>query len=92
MQDIGEKGEKPMKNKIKYTDEPMDFEVIEDFLPPPTDLVFKEETVKVTINLNKSSVNFFKTKAQEVGVPYQKMIRKIVDLYATRYSDEEATQ
>ncbi|MBF0349564.1 MAG: CopG family transcriptional regulator [SAR324 cluster bacterium] len=76
-----------MNSKIKYVDEPMEFEVVEDFLPPPVDLVFKEETIKVTINLNKSSVKFFKKKAQEVGIPYQKMIRKIVDLYANRYSD-----
>ena len=39
-----------MKRKIKYKDEPLgDLQVIEDFLPPPEQLAFKEETVKVTI-------------------------------------------
>ncbi len=63
MQDIGEKGEQLMKNKIKYTDEPMDFEVIEDFLPPPTDFVFRRDCksnnqsqqVKCKVLQNKSA-------------------------------------
>ena len=74
-----------MSKKINYTDEPMEFEIVGDFLPPPKDLLFKEETVKVTIDFNKSSIEFFKAKALEAGVPYQKIIRKIVDIYATRY-------
>jgi hypothetical protein len=33
-----------MKNKIKYTDEPMDdVKVIADFLPSSAELIFKEE-------------------------------------------------
>ena len=60
MQDIGEKAKKSMKNKTKKkidnTDEPMEqVEVISDFLPSPDELAFKEETVKVTISLSKSS-------------------------------------
>jgi len=32
-----------MKNKIKYTDEPMgELRVVKDFLPPPDQLVLKE--------------------------------------------------
>ena len=31
-----------MKKKIKYTNEPMEFDVIEDILPPPDKLVFKD--------------------------------------------------
>ena len=34
---------------IKYTDEPIgEIKMISDFLPPPDQLVLKEETVKVT--------------------------------------------
>ena len=32
---IGEKGKIYMKNKIKYSDEPIDVEVMNDFLPSP---------------------------------------------------------
>ncbi len=71
--------------RIKYTDEPMDeVEVITDFLPPPDELAFKDETVKITIALSKSSLDFFKTKAEFHGAQYQKMIRRLVDEYVVR--------
>ena len=51
---IGEKGGKYMKNKIKYADEPMgELGVIKDFLPPPDQLVLKQENVKITISLKR---------------------------------------
>jgi predicted DNA binding CopG/RHH family protein len=75
-----------MKNKIKYTDEPMGtLKVIEDFLPPPDQLVLKEENVKVTISLKKSSVDFFRSKAKENHISYQKMIRQLIDWYASHF-------
>ena len=50
-----------MKKKIKYSNEKIGrVEVVKDFLPKPEDLIFKEDTVKVTLNLSKSSVEFFK--------------------------------
>lgn len=50
-----------MKGKIKYTDEPIGkVKVISDFLPKPEELALKEETVKVTIALSKSRVEFFR--------------------------------
>jgi hypothetical protein len=85
-QDIGEKGGGFMKNKIKYTEEPMgELRVVKDFLPPPDQLVLKEENVKITIALKKSSVDFFKKKAKEHHTSYQKMIRQVIDWYASRY-------
>ncbi|MBA4348891.1 MAG: CopG family transcriptional regulator [Thermodesulfovibrio sp.] len=75
-----------MKSKIKYTDEPMGkLRVIKDFLPPPGQLVLKEENVKVTIALNKSSIEFFKREAQRYHISYQKMIRRLIDLYASQH-------
>ena len=71
--------------KAKYTDEPMEAEVVRDFLPPPEDLVLKEKTVKVTISLSKSSVEFFKKQAKNRHVPYQTMIRKVLDLYSENF-------
>lgn len=48
-----------MKAKIKYTDEPLGkLRVVDDFLPPPEDLLFKQENVKITITLSKDSVDF----------------------------------
>ena len=39
-----------MSTKMKYTDEPLGkLKVVPDFFPPPEDLVFRDEGVKVTI-------------------------------------------
>ncbi len=75
-----------MKRKIKYTDEPLgDLQVVDDLLPPPEDLVFKEENIKVTMSLSKSSVEFFKREAKKHRTQYQKMIRRLLDLYAAQH-------
>ena len=71
-----------MKRKIKYTDEPMgEVKVIADFLPSPEELALKDETVKVTIALSKTSVDFFKNEAKKYNTQYQKMIRRLLDEY-----------
>ncbi len=75
-----------MKTKIRYTDEPMgELRVVKDFLPKPEQLVIKEENIKITISLNKSSIEFFKKKAKEQHTSYQKMIRRLIDWYAIQH-------
>lgn len=75
-----------MKKKIKYTDEPIgDIKILKDFLPSPANLSFKDENVKITISLSKSSINFFKKQAKRHKTQYQKMIRKLLDFYASHY-------
>lgn len=87
MLDIGERGKRFMKEKIKYTDEPLGkVRVIPDFLPSPEELALKEQTVKVTIALSKASVDFFKREAKKYNTQYQKMIRRLLDEYAARQS------
>ena len=63
----------------------MDLEPVADFLPPPENLVLREDTVKVTISLSKSSVNFFKKQARRCHAPYQTMIRQVLDLYTKKF-------
>jgi hypothetical protein len=53
-----------MKKKTKYTDEPMEFRIVKDFLPSPEKLALRSENVKVTIQLSKDSIEFFKKWAQ----------------------------
>jgi predicted DNA binding CopG/RHH family protein len=60
-------------------------EVVEDFLPRPEDLVPREDTVKVTIGLSKPTIEFFKTRARQNHTHYQKMIRRLLDLYAAKF-------
>ncbi len=77
-----------MKKKIKYSNEEIgEVEVVNDFLPKPEDLVFKEDTIKVTLNLSKSSIEFFKGIAQKHGSQYQKVIRNLLDNYTSHYSE-----
>ena len=69
-----------------YTDEPIgNVRVIDDFLPSPEELVFKEDNVKVTLGLSRRSVEFFKREARKHHTQYQKMIRRLLDLYAARH-------
>lgn len=83
---IGEEEGRFMKSKAKYAEEPMgDLKVVKDFLPPPDQLVLKEDNVKVTISLKKSSITFFKEQAKNQKTSYQKMIREVVDWYASHY-------
>jgi predicted DNA binding CopG/RHH family protein len=71
-----------MSAKSKYTGEPLGkLEVIPDFLPSPEELVHREDTVKVTISLSKSSIAFFKREAEKHHTQYQKMIRRVLDAY-----------
>lgn len=73
--------------KIKYTDEPLgDVKVVRDFLPPPEQLAFREEGVKVTLALSKKSVEFFKSEAAKHHTQYQRMIRNLVDAYVESYA------
>ena len=85
--DIGGREKKFMKGKIKYSDEPMGkVKVVSDFLPSPEELVLKDETVKVTIALSKTSVEFFKNEAKKYNTQYQKMIRRLLDEYTAHQS------
>ena len=84
---IGEKGKRFMKKRIKYSDEKIGkVEIVQDFLPRPEDLVYKEDTIKVTLNLSKSSIEFFKEIAQKHGSQYQKVIRNLLDSYTSHYT------
>jgi len=81
-----------MKKKARYSEAPRSVaealaasEDIDDFLPPPEKLIFKRPSVKVTLALSQESIEFFKKKAKDHRVPYQAMIREVVQRYAERY-------
>ena len=59
-----------------------DVRIVRDFLPPPEELVLAEDNVKVTLSLTRRSLDFFKREAKQRRVPYQRMIRALVDDYA----------
>jgi predicted DNA binding CopG/RHH family protein len=75
-----------MSNRtVKYTaGEIGRVRVIKDFLPSPDDLVPREDNVKITLSLSRRSLDFFKREARKRRVPYQRMIRVLVDSYAEK--------
>jgi predicted DNA binding CopG/RHH family protein len=80
----------PMRNKIgSPAGEIGRVRVIKDFLPAPDDLVPREDNVKVTLSLSRRSLDFFKREARKRRVPYQRMIRALVDTYAERQAGEK---
>jgi predicted DNA binding CopG/RHH family protein len=73
------------KQIVRYTEgEIGKVRVVKDFLPPPEKLVLRQSNVKVTLSLSQRSVDFFKREAAKQRVPYQRMIRALVDAYAER--------
>lgn len=73
--------------KPNYTNEPLGkIKVIPDFLPAPEKLILKIDTVKITLSLTKNSVSFFKTQARKHHTQYQKMLRTLIDEYASKYA------
>ena len=80
-----------MKRFRRYTDEPLGrIKIIKDFLPPPDQLILKEDGVKVTISLSQRSVDFFKAHARKSNTSYQRMIRRLLDEYVMRYSAKDS--
>ena len=75
---------------VSYTDDQGEMDGlgsrVRDFLPSPEQLVLREDTVKVTLTLSRRSVEFFKREAARRRVPYQRMIRALVDEYAKRHA------
>ncbi len=59
--------------------------IVEDFLPPPEKLLVKPKPVKVTITLSQDSIDFFKKIAHKEHVPYQQLIRALLDKYASHF-------
>jgi predicted DNA binding CopG/RHH family protein len=75
-----------MSNRtVKYTTGEIGrFRIVDNFLPAPHELVAREDNVKVTLSLSRRSVDFFKRAAKQRNVPYQRMIRALVDVYAEK--------
>ena len=76
-----------MSKKIIYEEVDLGrLEKIDDFLPKPEELVYKRGKVKVTMELSKESVDFFKREAIKHKVSYQMMIRNLLDRYANKFN------
>lgn len=88
MLEIGENGGSFMKkHENNFEDEPKgSATIIKDFLPPPSKLVRKNDTVKVTSEFTRSSIDFLKKEAKKSKVPYQRLLRALLDQYVKLHS------
>ena len=80
---------KKTKSKSDQTDPDMPIgklKRVKDFLPPPHELLPKEEVVKITLSVDADTVEFFKHMADSQGTKYQRMMREVLKVYAQRYS------
>lgn len=78
-----------MKKKVNYTDDRGEmpdklFVVSEDVLPSPAEFARALEREKVTINLSSGSLSKFRRVAKKHRMPYQALIREVLDRAATR--------
>ncbi len=65
--------------------------VIPDFLLSPEALFPKRESVKVTLVVDKESVDFFRSKARKAGLKYQRMIREVLREYSHHYQQKSGS-
>ena len=87
---------KRTRDKDSYTDAPADVEAILDrssriadpvWLPHPAELARIRENKRVTINITRRSYEVLSHYAEEHHIPYQAMIRDVLDAYAAGLED-----
>lgn len=81
-----------MSNNISYTDAPDDIGqaldnamITSDLLPSPDELVKKTEKEKITIAIDKRSLELYKQYAKKHNAKYQTMINGVVSSYADKF-------
>jgi predicted DNA binding CopG/RHH family protein len=79
-------------SNVNYTNAPDDVRasledptIIKDFLPSPKDLVRKVEKEKITIAIDKNSLNLYKQYAKKHNAKYQSMINGVLSSYADKF-------
>jgi uncharacterized protein (DUF4415 family) len=81
-----------MTSKISYTDAPVDIEqaldeavLVSGVLPSPAELVRKSQKEKITIAIDKQSLDLFKKYAKQHDAKYQTMINGVLGSYADKF-------
>ena len=75
-----------MFKKIKYEENPfgdvrVGSRVVLPDLPSPAELARAEKNTKITLSISSEALDFFKLEAKKYRVPYQAMIRRLLDEY-----------
>ena len=79
-------------SNVRYADAPDDINealdhavVIEDFLPSPEEFIRRAKKEKITIAIDKHSLELYKAYAKEHDSKYQNLINDVVSSYADKY-------
>ena len=87
MREISYFMKKKTRKKTNSSDEPIgQLRLVPDFLPAPRDLLPKP--VRITLTLDKTTVDFFKQSARNNDEKYQRMMREVLRGYASKYSND----
>ncbi len=85
-----------MSNTTSYVNAPADIEqaldeavVVTDFLPSPDKLAKKTEKEKITIAIDKHSLELFKRYARKHDTKYQTMINGVLGSYADKFLNKQ---
>ena len=86
------KKKKTIKADFYKDDDPTDedfpvgkWKRVPDFLPPPAELAKAPRLVRVTIELDLDSIEFFQNQALKHKTKYQRMIREVLKRYVAHF-------
>ena len=89
--DTGEK-EGVYMSDVSYTNAPDDVResledpiFVDDFLPSPEEFVRKTKKEKITIAVDKDSLDLYKSYANKHNAKYQSMINGVLSSYADKF-------
>ena len=81
-----------MSKTINYTDAPSEVDkalddavIVKDFLPTPKELIRRVSKEKITISVDKHSIDLFRGYAKKHNTKYQSMINSVLSSYADKY-------
>ena len=82
-----------MNKRTNYQNAPQDIagalesatRIVDDFLPTPEELIHKEEKERITIALDKKSLDLFRDYAKKHDAKYQNMINGVIESYAATH-------
>ncbi len=79
-------------NNVDYTDAPDDVResledpiFVDDLLPSPEEFVRKAKKEKITIAIDKDSLDLYKQYAKKHNAKYQSMINGVLSSYADKF-------
>jgi hypothetical protein len=79
-----------MRKRDKFEDAPKgEVTIIDDFLPPPSQLAREgEDTIEITVEYTRLSIELLIEEAEEAHVSYQYLLRALVDEHAEQYAQK----